>query len=314
MDRRGALRLGVCLLIVATGCQQQSWTVPNSGPNTLSGSPPPPAPGQVKKVPSKPKDLPPLVLVSAGDWKCLEAFAPGTDPDRQQQICELARADYDKALKKDAKCIPAYHGLARLYSGLHEWPLAVETYKKALKLAPKDASLWYELGVCHNYQKQWAPALECLNRATHLDPGNRSYVNTLGVVLAASGRYDESLNCFVRSNGEALGYYRLAQTLDHLQQTELSRRYLEAAVQKDPSLAPQMVKRTTSEDMAIQTPPAVQQTAYQAPSLPQDQIPPLSAPQVLSSQQAVPAPQQSPQRVILPSPPAINEVYQQTNP
>lgn len=313
MDGRGALGLVVCLLITVAGCQQQMGSVPNSSTNSL-GNNSSSIPANIKKVPAKPKDVPPLVLVSAADWKCLEAFAPGTEPDRQQQICEVARAGYEKALKKDPKCVAAYHGLGRLYSGLHDWSLAVETYKKALKLTPKDAALWYELGVCHNYQKNWAPALECLNRATTLEPGNRTYVNTQGVVLAAAGRYDESLKCFVRSNGEALGYYRMAQTLQHLQQTELSRRFLEVAVQKDPSLAPEIVKRPMIEDMANQTASPVQQTAYQAPSVPEVQVPSPSVPQMVSPPQPASAPRPAPQRVLLPSPPTMNEDCQPSNP
>jgi hypothetical protein len=331
MEGRGALRLGVCLLIAAAGCQHQEWTVPNSSPGSSAGTAPAiPAPGQVKKSPAKSKELPPPVWVANGDFKVAEAFHPKTEPDRRQAICELARADYEKALKADPKCVPAYQGLARLYSGMHDLPLAIETYQKALKLAPKNASLWYELGLCHNYRKDWGPALECLDRATQLDPGNRSYGNAKGVVLAAAGRYDDSLNCFVRSNGEAMGYYRLAQTLQHLQQGELSRRYLEAAVQKDPSLVSEMVMRSNSANVASEGPPQVQQTAYEAPSVPQAQAAPYPGPRVISVSQSHTTPDRAPQAisvngpdsanqppqrpVVLPPPPAINGEFDKANP
>jgi Tfp pilus assembly protein PilF len=305
MDGRAALTLGISLLIGMAGCQHQAFTVPNSSPNALGSTPPPvPAPNQVKKD-SKPKDLPPSVLVSYGDWKSLEAFALGMDPSRQQVLSDEARENYEKALQKDPKCVAAYHGLARLHSGLHNYPLAVETYQRVLRLAPKNAALWYDLGVCHNYQKNWAPALDCLSRATQLEPSNRNYANTQGIVLAAAGRYEDSLNCFIRSNGEALGYFRLSQTLQHLQQTDLSRRYLEVAVQKDPSLAPQMTKLNQEDVAANDMPPAVQQTAYQAPSAAPAQDPAVSLPQVIS--RSIPAAAQQPMRqpVVLPSPPSI---------
>ena len=121
---------------------------------------------------------------------------------------------------------------------------AVELYQTALQIAPNNAALWYEMGMSHNYQRNWGPALQCLNRAVQLDPSNRSYSNTLGIVLAETGRYDESLGCFIRANGEAMGYLRLAQTLQHLQQPELSRQYLEVALQKDPNLSTTMVMRS----------------------------------------------------------------------
>jgi Tfp pilus assembly protein PilF len=330
MEGRRVRTLGVCLLIAAAGCQHQVWSVPGSGPNSSgSNAPPPPTPAQVQKAPTKPKDLPPLVLVSSGDWKSAEAFAPNIEPDRQQPICELARVDYEKALKIDPKCVPAYQGLARLYKGMHDLPLAIETYQKALKLDPKNATLWYELGLCHNSQKNWGLALECLSRASQIDPGNRSYVNTQGVVLAAAGRYDESLNFFVRSNGEAMGYYRLAQTLQHLQQPELSRRYLEAAVHRDPSLAPATVQRNTSDVAVNPAPAAVQQTAYHAPTIPPTQAVPEQVPQVIT--QKISIPEQTPQvisqnvstpaqgpvqqpPIILPPPPAIHVDYEQLTP
>jgi tetratricopeptide (TPR) repeat protein len=61
--------------------------------------------------------------------------------------------------------------------------------------------------MCHNFQKNFGPALDCLNQAAQIDPGNRLFVNAKGVVLAESGRYDESLDCFSRCSGEALGCY-----------------------------------------------------------------------------------------------------------
>jgi hypothetical protein len=329
MDGRGALRLSVFLLVVSAGCQHQVMTVPSPGPQSTADKPPPPTDrSQIKPASTKSKPLPPQVWVSSGDFKAGEASAPDTPPDRQQQIRELARADYEQALKLDPKCVPAYRGLARLYTAMRDIPLAVETYHKALQITPNNAPLWYELGMCHNYQKNWGSALDCLNRAMQLDPHNRSYVNAMGVVLAESGRYEESLNCFIRSNGEALGHYRLAQTLQRLQQPELSRRYLEAAVQKDPNLGTTaLAARHGGKETPNQAPPPIQQTAYQAPNAspapaapavtPQETPPatPAAAPQQEAAP-AAPAAESQPaqQQVILPPPPAVNVQYEQPNP
>lgn len=320
MDSRAALVLGGSLLMAAAGCQHQVLNVANPPPSSSAAKAmPAPDPSQIKKASGKAKELPPLVLVSYGNFEAGEAFSDRTDQDRRQVLCDSARADYEKALKLDSKCVPAYQGLARLYTAMHQHPLAVETYHKALKLAPNDAALWYELGLCHNSQKNWGPALECLEKATRIDPANRSYANAMGVVLAASGRYEDSLKCFVRSSGEALGNYRLAQTLRHLQQTELSRRYLEAAVQKDPSLADLAMR---NGDMLASNAPTIQQTAYQTPAHPETNFLPVqtAAPSnplpvqtvapsnYLPSRTAAPAaadqPSSSP--VILPPPPPIN--------
>ncbi len=311
MDGRGALQLSLCLLIAAAGCQHEVMTLPGSAPN--SPSPNNPDPTQIKPASNKPKDLPPAVLVSYGNFEAGEAFAARTGPERRQQLCESARADYEKALSRDPRCLPAYQGLARLYTHMHDLSLAVETYQKALKLAPNNASLWFELGLCQNYQKNLAPALECLDRAAQLEPSNHSYSNALGVVLAESGRYDESLKYFSRSGGEAMGYYRLAQTLSHLQQPELSRRYLEVALQKNPSLATPIQQASyqpaTSPEPMISPPP----TVSPEPGLPP--APSVSAePSAPPTQTASPEPSASLTQILVPPVPPIHEEEDQPNP
>ncbi len=311
MDGRGALRLSLCLLISAAGCQQEVVSLPNS--TSLTSFWGNPDPHQIKKASPRPEDLPPLVRVSHGNFEAGEAFSDRTGPERRQQLCESARTDYERALALDPKCLPAYQGLARLYTHMHDLPLAVETYQKALKFAPNNASLWFELGLCQNYQKNLAPALECLDRAAQLEPGNHSYTNALGVVLAESGRYDESLRYFSRAGGEAMGYYRLAQTLSHLQRPELSRRYLEVALQKDPSLAPPIQQASyqpaTSPETIISPAPTVP---------PEPSLPPAasvsSEPSAPPTQTASPEPNAPPTQVLVPPVPPIHEEEEQPNP
>lgn len=312
MDGRGALKLSV-LLLMAAGCQHQVMTVPNSGRLPSGDKPPAVDPAQIKPAAAKAKDLPPQVWVSCGDFKAGEASARDVPLDRRQHIRDLARADYEQALKIDRKCIPAYQGLARLYTAMRETPLAIETYHKALKIAPDNAALWYELGMCHNSQKNFGPALECLSRAAKIDPANRSVINATGVVLAEIGRYDESLQCFIRSGGEALGYYRLARTLERLQRPELSQRYLAVALEKDPSLASTLAPSNGGDGAPRSAAPTVQQTAYQAPASadPNASVAPAppAPPRVLSVEST--RSYQPPEQVLLPPPPAVNVQYEQ---
>lgn len=322
MDGRGILGLGAFLLMATAGCQHQVMTVPRPAPSSTGENAPHPVDrNQVKKASAKFKDLPPSVLVSSGDFKAGEAFGADIQSARQQHIRELAQADYENALKLDPKYLPAYQGLARLYTAMREHGRAAETYQKALRIDPKNAALWYELGMCHNYQKNWSPALECLSKATQLDPENRSYVNAMGIVLAESGRYEDSLNCFVRSSGDSMGYYRLAQTLQRLQQPELSRRYMELALQKDPNLATTMAFQSGDDGTAKpakRARPAVQQTAYQAPPPPPaPPVPdpaPAAMPRVIQLDAEASASRPAKKQVILPPPPAVNVQYDQPNP
>jgi tetratricopeptide (TPR) repeat protein len=199
---------------------------------------------------------------------------------------------------------------SRPCAAAQEHARAVETYQKALQIAPQNAALWYELGMCHNYQRHWGPALECLDKATQLDPGNRSYMNTMGVVLAESGRPDAGLSCFVRANGEAMGCYRLAQTLQRLQQPELSRRYLELALQKDPNLA-----TTLTMQSAPSSSTPIQRTSYEAASVPPAQMAqpmPAAAPSPrVVHLDAVEGNRPAPQPITVPPPPPVNLHYGQ---
>jgi len=312
MDGSGVWKLGLILLLAA-GCQHQVMTVPNSRPLDSSNKSPTVDPSQIKPATAKSKDLPPLVWVSSGDFKAGEASAPDVSPDRRQHIRELARADYQQALKLDPKCVPAYQGLARLYSSMRETPLAIETYHKALTLAPNNAALWYELGMCHHSRKDLGPALESVSRAAKIDPVNRTFINAMGVVLAETGRYDESLQCFIRSGGEAMGYYRLARTLQRLQRPELGERYLQVALEKDPSLASSMAPPSGGSGAPASTAAVVQQTAYHAPASTDPNgsavpIPP-APPRVLSMESS--KSYQTPEQVLLPPPPPVNVQYGQ---
>jgi hypothetical protein len=296
------------LLLAAAGCQHQAMTIPN--PSSLASAEKTPRidPSQIKPASDKPKDVPPPVWVSLGDFKASEASDPNVPPDRQQYIRELARADYEQALKLDPKFVPAYQGLARLYQSMHDTSLAIQSYQKALQISPNNALLWYELGMCHNSAKNWGPALEYLSRAIQIDPRNRTFANARAVVLAEAGRYEESLACFIQSSGDALGRYRLAQTLQRLQQPELSQRYLEMALQMDPSLATTLAVNRGDNSPANPADVPVQQTGYQDayPAAPAAQVPP-ALPQSVSNSVNPPAQQQ----VILPPPPPVNEQYEQ---
>ncbi len=152
-----------------------------------------------------------------------------------------------------------------------------------------------------------------------------------GRLLAQVGRYPESLDCFVRSSGDALGHYRLARTLQHLQQPELSRQYLELALQKNPNLAMAQAMRTEMDGPPnapnpanLATPPneTIQRTSYQEPSAPVEPATPViisppadtPLPQIINlnsstanAAETVEDPAEEP--FILPPPPSIDMHY-----
>jgi tetratricopeptide (TPR) repeat protein len=215
-----------------------------------------------KEVDLPPRDPKPLTCLKGGDLMLAGATAPGRGPGEKQQFFERARKAYQQAISLDPKFLPAYQALARLYVLMEDERRAVETYQKAIKLKSDDASLWYELGMCYKRQKDWEPALEHLTKAAELEPETSKYVNTLAVVLACAGRYQESLECFTRLGSQAKAHYKLAKTLERLNQPELSKQHLAVALEMDPRLADPPV--VTSAEPVQKPEPMIQPVVHLA--------------------------------------------------
>ena len=244
MDCHKLLSWGLAVALGAAGCQHAK--APDGGAPPAPSYPPLAAPTTrpmpdgtpIKKAPELPKRQPkPQTLVALADFKAAEARAPSCPPADRQQFREQARVSYQQAITIDPKHVPAYLGLARLYADTEDTAHAEETYQKGVKAAPKEAVLWYELGMSQGRRKEWGPALESLGQAAELQPENHQYVNALGYGLARAGRYDEALTRFRSVNGEGRAHYKLARMLEHMGQTDLARRHLEMALEKDPRLS-----------------------------------------------------------------------------
>jgi Flp pilus assembly protein TadD len=244
MDRRKLLSWGLAAALGVAGCQHAkppgaaAQQTASYSPLTTTttrvaadGTPIKPAPDLPKRQPK------PDVCLAAGNFYADEAKAPNCPPQRGQELREQARLAYQQAIQIDAKYGPAYQGLGRLYADTEDTAHAVETYQKGLKALPKEPALWYELGMCQARRKEWGPALDSLGKAAQLQPENHQYANALGYGLARAGRYDEALVSFQRVNGEGRAHYKLARMLQHLGQTDLARRHLELALEKDPRMA-----------------------------------------------------------------------------
>jgi Tfp pilus assembly protein PilF len=292
MDCRKGLWLALGLWGTAAGChspQPYDPTVTTSKGGAVVAPVEPVASGK------KPKTTPEM-CVAFGDYRVQESCTSGYNPNQQERLREEARGAYTDALKLDANCVAAHKGLARLYANGEDYTRAVATYEKALKQAPKDPSLWFELGMCHNRTQEWDKAIKEIHQAVDLAPDNKAYANTLGVVLARVGKYDESLACFARVNGEAQAHYCLGCTLHKLNQPDLSRQHLAAALHQNPRL------ESARALLAEMGPPRTQATAaqpiqpvqYTTPQAPpsQPQGEPTNAPAEGHADENVPGPVQ----------------------
>ena len=235
MDCRKSLFMAVCFVGGLAGCDTTRSTQTTSVPQSVP-------PGQVvdakqKKESELPKRTPTAQMcVAYGDFAAGEATKPGLSAVDVEEKRDIARKAYQQAVSIDPKCQAAYQGLARMYVNMKDYRHANATYLAAQRQFPTDPSLFYELGMCYAQQKEWEPAIQNLRKAVEMDPEKRLYNNMLGYTLARVGQYDESLKVFERLENEQEAHYRLAWVLKHLNQTELAKQQLQAALQKDPAM------------------------------------------------------------------------------
>lgn len=263
------LLLALGLVSGSAGCAQLSMTSQSSAAATEGTTVATVPEGAViKKEAERPKRDPKAsTCVAYADFRVAEANAPDQSAQTRDNMREQARKAYLQALEADPKNLKAYQGLAKLQSAAGDHEQAIASLNKALKHHPQEASLWYELGVAHSRKKDWQPTLEAFKKAVDLDPQNRNYVNMYGFALARAGRYDESLACFARLNGEAKAHYNLARMLHHMEQRDLCKQHLQLALQKDPTLEParrllnQLDAPTANETPLSQTVPGKRDAA-----------------------------------------------------
>ena len=179
----------------------------------------------------------PETYIAYADFRAAAAFAPETSPENQQAYCEEARASYLQALAINPKHVPAYLSLARLQQGCHDMPAALVTYQKALQVTLKDPMIWHELGMCQARQKLFGEAVTSFQKACELNPENKTYQTTLAYALARASRWTESLTAMTALIGEAKAHYELARMLYQMEQTDMARQYVTAALSRDPNLA-----------------------------------------------------------------------------
>ena len=183
------------------------------------------------RVPKKPE-----TYIAYADFRAAAAFSPETPPEKQQAYCEEARASYLQALAINPKHVPAYLSLARLQQGCHDMPAALVTYQKALQVTLKDPMIWHELGMCQARQKLFGEAVTSFQKACELNSENKTYQTTLAYALARAGRWTEGLTAMTALVGDARAHYELGRMLNQMEQPDMARQYVAAALSRDPNL------------------------------------------------------------------------------
>jgi Flp pilus assembly protein TadD len=106
---------------------------------------------------------------------------------------ELARRDYDTALRLAPWFLPAYVNLADLLRTQGRDAEGEAVLRRALQVDPANASVHHALGLLLVRQKRPAEALAELGRAAELDPAVPDFAYTYAIGLHSTGRPDEAL-------------------------------------------------------------------------------------------------------------------------
>ncbi len=166
------------------------------------------------------------------------AAALGNPPAaNRDELLDMARLRYQKALKEDPKNQGALLGMARMYANVGDKERSLEIFQEYMKLYPNDAVVPHEVALLFGRWKDWNGAVAWCEVSLKIDPENRTHRKTLGFCLARSGRWDESFVALKQVMPEAQARYSLARVMEHLNFPEQSRQQLVAAVQADPNYA-----------------------------------------------------------------------------
>lgn len=159
-------------------------------------------------------------------------------PPNRDELLDMARSRYGRALKADPKHKGALVGQARMYARLGDRAKAAEAYEKYRKAHPKDPDAAHEMAVVHARWGDWAGAVGWCEAALRIDPENRAVRRTQGFCLARGGRAEEAVAVLCKIMPEAQARYNVAHALDDMNALDASRQQLELAVRADPNFGP----------------------------------------------------------------------------
>jgi tetratricopeptide (TPR) repeat protein len=108
---------------------------------------------------------------------------------------DLALREYEAALERDSRFLPAMIRLAELSYGMAEYGQAERYYRKAIKLAPRNGDLYNNLCWVYISQgKKLKRAESLIMRAMELNPEHRGYyLDTLGAIYLEEHRYRDAI-------------------------------------------------------------------------------------------------------------------------
>jgi tetratricopeptide (TPR) repeat protein len=101
----------------------------------------------------------------------------------QMSQLDLARKNYQRAVKLDPKYSEAVNNLGTIYYAQKNYGRAIKYYKRALKNGPENASVYSNLGSAYFGRKEYKLATESYQHALRLDPDVFEHHSNFGTLM-----------------------------------------------------------------------------------------------------------------------------------
>lgn len=96
---------------------------------------------------------------------------------------DLAKKNYQRAIKLDPKYSEAINNLGTIYYGQKSYRRAIGYYKRALRFGPQSASIYANLGAAYFGRKDYKSATENYEEALKLDPDVFEHHSNFGTLM-----------------------------------------------------------------------------------------------------------------------------------
>lgn len=101
----------------------------------------------------------------------------------QLQLLDLAKKNYEQAVKLDKKYGEAINNLGTIYYSQKSYRRAIGYYKKAIRISPSSASVYANLGAAYFGRKDYKHAAEYYEKALQLDPDVFEHHSSFGTLM-----------------------------------------------------------------------------------------------------------------------------------
>lgn len=163
--------------------------------------------------------------------------------ERHGQISEASQL-YEQALRLAPTDRTTLLSYGRMLHRTGDFAAAVGIYYRSLEVHRDDPVALNDLALCYARQGEYRHALAMMNGAVTLKPDSQRYRNNIAKLLLELNRPNDAFAHLVEGAGPAIGHFNMGQMLSERGQQQEAIKFLEFAVEMDPTLQPAIVLLT----------------------------------------------------------------------